>query len=33
MAQAMFDVKGGTVKMWLQEGYQNHGVLIICYCC
>jgi hypothetical protein len=33
MAQAMFDVKVSTVKMWLQEGYQNHDVLIICYCC
>lgn len=33
MAQAIFDVKGSTVNMWLQEGYQNHDVLIICYCC
>jgi len=32
--QAMLDVKGSTVKMWLQEGYQNHDVLlIICYSC
>jgi hypothetical protein len=32
--QAMLDVKGSTLKMWLQEGYQNHDVLlIICYCC
>jgi len=27
MAQAMFGVKGSTVKMWLREGYQNHDVL------
>ena len=33
MAQAMFDIKDSTVKMWLHEGYQNHDVLIICYFC
>jgi hypothetical protein len=33
MAQAIFDIKCSTVNMWLQEGYQNHDVLIICYCC
>lgn len=33
MAVAIFDEKGSTVIMWLQEGYQNHDVLIICYCC